>query len=135
MWNSLSSWEWFYKSDPEGTQHFNMGAIASVPKENCVVCSGVGYCYPLYFICIYLFESSTTCLLMYPLWALQAMLWALQAMNVWENLKNLSLNYCPVITIPYICLYFFFFTPSNFMSSLLYYFFDHVLYFLKFNIL
>jgi len=71
-----------------------MGAISSVSKENCVDCFGVGMLLPsASCLCIYLSESSPKCLLTY-------LLCALQAMNVWENVKNISLNSCPVITFP-----------------------------------
>lgn len=88
----LSPWEVFYRSDHQWTEHFNMGATASVPMESCGVGSGVEYSCPLCLPSLFHFESSSVCLFRY-------LFWASRVRDIWEYLKNQSLNFCSLVAI------------------------------------
>lgn len=76
-----------------------MGATAPVPTESGVVGSGVEYSDALCFTSLCHFESSSVCLF-------RCLFWAPQVRNVWEHLKNQSLNSCSFATICQICVSF-----------------------------
>lgn len=83
-------------------------------ESGVVVGSGVGYHYPLCLASLFHFESNSVCFFRY-------LFYALQVRNVWEHLKKTRFKFLfscnHLLDLQF---FFFFFTPSNLLSFLLY---------------